>query len=415
MSASPICEVADGAGAYTATTKGKDVTPGNTVHIRLASIADVGAWTLRCFSTDELSDKDDVNNALVIDVNAKTATVPAPLAGRTWLFESVVNGIATTFGIFALTAGGLRVHAAGEQYESDDVYGWVADINSLLRNPSATPVPTGTGVRKIVSGVENAAASLIVNADVDPAAAIALSKLALAGADGNALRRSAGALSYGAIDLTSANAVTGALPTSKGGTGQDLSASSGLVKATAGAISTVAAPTTAVVGVDDTQTLTAKTLTSPTINGGTISSATLSSPTLGGTVTFSATAMQATGNARARAYSDIVNVQTTDATVTTLFSWTILDEATTKVVAEVCGCRSTGAETAAYVRQARIKRDGGTVTVGTVDAPFTSEEVSTWDCTIDNSTSTGRVRVTGVASVTIDWGGIVTRLEVSHA
>lgn len=38
--------------------------------------------------------------------------------------------------------------------------------------------PTGTGVRKVVAGVENAAASLVVNADVDAAAAIAGTKVA---------------------------------------------------------------------------------------------------------------------------------------------------------------------------------------------------------------------------------------------
>jgi hypothetical protein len=42
--------------------------------------------------------------------------------------------------------------------------------------------PTGTGVRKIVSGVESAEASTIVNADVDAAAAIAGSKIQLASA-----------------------------------------------------------------------------------------------------------------------------------------------------------------------------------------------------------------------------------------
>ncbi|MBK6463556.1 MAG: hypothetical protein IPF92_21515 [Myxococcales bacterium] len=38
--------------------------------------------------------------------------------------------------------------------------------------------PTGTGIPHIVGGVQDAASSLVVNADVDPAAAIALSKLA---------------------------------------------------------------------------------------------------------------------------------------------------------------------------------------------------------------------------------------------
>lgn len=186
-----------------------------------------------------------------------------------------------------------------------------------------------------------------------------------------------------------------------------------------------------VVFKDFPQTLTQKTLTSATLNGGTIDTAaitgstltgctyvspTLSSPTLSGTVTFTGSSARNTGNARVQPFSDIANVQTTDATVTSLFTWTILDEAGTKVIAEVVGCRSTGAEVAGYARQALFKRDGGTVSlIGAVQDGFTGESVSTWDCTIDNSTSTGRVRVTGVAAVTIDWGGVINRIETNHA
>ncbi len=141
---------------------------------------------------------------------------------------------------------------------------------------------------------------------------------------------------------------------------------------------------------------------------------TLTSPTLGGTPVISATAITATGNARGRVYSNIANVQTTDATVTSLFTWTILDEAVTLVTYEGGACLSTAADTAAYVRRIKFKCDGGSVTAGTVEATFTDESSSTWDCTIDNSTTTGRVRVTG-AAVTIDHAGVISRLEVSHA
>ena len=194
--------------------------------------------------------------------------------------------------------------------------------------------------------------------------------------------------------------MTGTLPVANGGTG----------------ITSFGSGVATFLGTPSSANLAAA-LTDETGSGSAVfaSSPTLTSPTLGGTVTFSGSSIQATGNARAKCYSDISNVQTTDGTVTTLFSWTIVDEACTKVVSEVCADQSTGANTAAYVRQARIKRDGGTVTVGTVDTPFTDEDVSAWDCTIDNSSSTGRVRVTGASSTTIDWGGVTTRLEVNHA
>ncbi len=146
-------------------------------------------------------------------------------------------------------------------------------------------------------------------------------------------------------------------------------------------------------------------------------SPTIDSPTISGTPVFSATSIQATGNARRKVYTDIASVQTTNATVTSLFTWTVTDECVTTVVVEIDAIQSTGATTASYVRRVRIKRDGGTVTVGTVEDSFTDEEAgfATCDVTVDNSGTTGRVRVTGIAATTIDWSCTVTRTETTHA
>lgn len=58
--------------------------------------------------------------------------------------------------------------------------------------------PTGTGIPHVVSGVQAAAASLIVNADVDAAAALAASKLAPAGTNGHVLTTVAGVAAWAA-------------------------------------------------------------------------------------------------------------------------------------------------------------------------------------------------------------------------
>lgn len=58
--------------------------------------------------------------------------------------------------------------------------------------------PTGTGIPHVVSGVQAAAASLIVDADVHAAAALAVSKLAPAGTNGHVLTTSAGVAAWAA-------------------------------------------------------------------------------------------------------------------------------------------------------------------------------------------------------------------------
>jgi hypothetical protein len=199
-----------------------------------------------------------------------------------------------------------------------------------------------------------------------------------------------------------ASALSSALPDSKGGTG--------LTALGAGVATFLGTPSSANLAAAVTDETGSGALvfgTSPTISGATLS----------GTPVISATSMSATGNARGKVYSNIASVQTTDATVTSLFTWSVTDEAVTIVTVEVCAVQSTGATTASYVRRVRIKSDGGTVTVGTVEDTYTSEEAgfSTCDVTVDNSTTTGRVRVTGIAATTIDWACVVHRFEVTHA
>lgn len=67
---------------------------------------------------------------------------------------------------------------------------------------SAT-VPSGTGFRHVTSGAEDGAAALVTNADVDAAAAIAVTKLATGSTNGQVLQRISGVNSFGLI--TNAN------------------------------------------------------------------------------------------------------------------------------------------------------------------------------------------------------------------
>lgn len=174
---SPICQVKDGSGSYVSTANGVDVTPGNTITIKLASTAGLDAtstsWGIVCIGTDELGDKDAVNAALAIDPVAREATFTAPANGHKYIFRSVVNGgvgpnkepradYVTTFAVCTLTAGGARVLSANETIESNSIFGWIADVNNGIRNPATgagevnTSSNTGAGaqVAKTKAGVD---------------------------------------------------------------------------------------------------------------------------------------------------------------------------------------------------------------------------------------------------------------------
>lgn len=188
--ASPTCEVKDGSGSYTATTNGVNVTPSNVITIRLASTAGVDVWELSCVGADDASSASTINAGLTVDASTKTASFTMPgTVGQALIFQSRinrgqdVNGAAvaaytTTFGVYALTSGSLRLLAYNEKFEGHSSAGWIKTVNDKIRQGVAA-VPTGTGFVHITSGSADAAAKLVENADVHASAAIAASKLNL--------------------------------------------------------------------------------------------------------------------------------------------------------------------------------------------------------------------------------------------
>jgi len=99
------------------------------------------------------------------------------------------------------------------------------------------------------------------------------------------------------------------------------------------------------------------------------------------------------------------NVQTTDATQTTLATFSAnTNDTIYSFRAEVTGIQA-GANGAGYEIKGTFKRIGGTVTqIGSTLVVYAHEDDSTWGgVTFDISGSDIRVRVTGLAATTIDW------------
>ena len=98
------------------------------------------------------------------------------------------------------------------------------------------------------------------------------------------------------------------------------------------------------------------------------------------------------------------SVTTTDATVTTVLSFTPPDEGTTLVEASIIGVKSDGSASAAYKVFATVGRDGGTTSlIGAATQAHVGESAAGYNATIDVSDPSVRIRVTGVAATTFKW------------
>jgi len=101
-------------------------------------------------------------------------------------------------------------------------------------------------------------------------------------------------------------------------------------------------------------------------------------------------------------------VNTTDATVTSVYTYTVPTDTTLVVEARVIGRRTGGTggttgDASSYVRTARVSNIGGTVSLFNLQSDFTSEANNATNCIIDVSGTTFRIRATGAASNNYSW------------
>ncbi len=107
--------------------------------------------------------------------------------------------------------------------------------------------------------------------------------------------------------------------------------------------------------------------------------------------------------------TEIKEVSTTDDTITDIYTWTIPSDTTTALDVIVTAIQSDASISDAWKGYILFNNIGGAVSgPASVIVPLGS---SGWVVTIDNSTTTGRVRVTGVAATNINWVATCRRQE----
>ena len=133
-----------GNGAPQTTPPVAQVAVSAEVTIALADPTGVDVWSIACISGDETANVANINADLVVNAAAKTATFTAPLAGKSLIFESVVNrgvdrfgrpdpSLRSTFKVAVPTGDGYVVLATNETYEHNAEHGWTGVLNQIIR------------------------------------------------------------------------------------------------------------------------------------------------------------------------------------------------------------------------------------------------------------------------------------------
>jgi hypothetical protein len=104
--------------------------------------------------------------------------------------------------------------------------------------------------------------------------------------------------------------------------------------------------------------------------------------------------------------------QTTDATVTTIATETLADGYTYRLTGRVVGVQSDDSNRASYNFIGIYSATGGAATLGANSVVSEYESDTAWNVTLDASGATARVRVTGKAATTINWGLYDIKLEI---
>lgn len=114
-----------------------------------------------------------------------------------------------------------------------------------------------------------------------------------------------------------------------------------------------------------------------------------------------------------RIFRESAEIQTTDATVTILNTFTLEDENVYHVKVKATAVESDGSNRASYERIVTVYRTGaGSATIqGAISTVHEVESDAAWDLTFNVNGNNLRVIITGVAATTIEWG---CQLEIEN-
>lgn len=110
----------------------------------------------------------------------------------------------------------------------------------------------------------------------------------------------------------------------------------------------------------------------------------------------------------------VAELETTDATTTTLYSETLGDNSCMGITARVVAMEGDGSNRTFWIVQGFVFRDGGgaTMQAAAVEQLKVKSAGINWGATIDADTNDVRVRVTGEASTTIRWRATIIKQQV---
>ena len=96
---------------------------------------------------------------------------------------------------------------------------------------------------------------------------------------------------------------------------------------------------------------------------------------------------------------------TTNATLTTIYTLALTNNASTKVMCTINAVRDTNAQAASYDLSVMVRANAGVYQfVGSL-SKYAVKDDPDWDCTLALSGSNLLVQVTGKAATNISWGG----------